>query len=337
MDEKQARAYEQENKFMPLKDAINKFVTNGSHISLGGSTANRNPMAAIYEIIRQQKKELYLYGAIMGPGPDLLIGAGCVSAVELGYLGVGRYAPTAPCFKRFVEQGRIRFEDYTNYQMALRFLAGAMGTPFIPTKSSLGSDILKKWGIDEQFRKSDDRISPKKLVLMSNPFNSAFNEKVVLLPAINPDVTIIHAQKVDRQGNVRIEGLTFSDVEQAKAATNLIITCEEVCEEETLRSRPQLNQLPSFFPDAVVKLSKGAHPTQCYNYYDLDTNFLYAMIEASKNDTTLSTFLEGHVFGVTDHEQYLEKIGHDVFYEISADPGLGYKSNLNRKDLRNYS
>jgi glutaconate CoA-transferase subunit A len=196
---------------------------------------------------------------------------------------------------------------------------------------------LEKWGIGEQLRKSDERISPKKLVLMSNPFNQAFDEKVVLLPAINPDVTIIHVQKVDRNGNVRIEGLTFSDVEQAKASTNLIVTCEEVCEVETLRSLPQLNQLPSFFPDAVVELSKGAHPTQCYNYYDLDSNFLYAVIEASKNDATLSIFLEEYIFGVTDHEQYLEKIGRDVFYEITADPGLGYKSNLNRKDLRDYS
>jgi len=101
------------HKFMTLKEAISKFVSDGCHISLGGSTANRNPMAAVYEIIRQRKKDLHLYGCIMGPGHDLLIGAGCVGSVELGYLGVGRYAPTAPSFKRFAEAGRIRFEDYS--------------------------------------------------------------------------------------------------------------------------------------------------------------------------------------------------------------------------------
>jgi glutaconate CoA-transferase subunit A len=326
----------QNNKFMTLKEALSKFVQNGNHISIGGSTANRNPMAAVYEMIRQQKKDLYIYGCIMGPGPDLLIGAGCVFGVELGYLGVGRYAPTAPCFKRFVENGRIHYEDYTNFQMALRFLAGSMGIPFIPTKSSLGSDIVKKWGMDEAFRKSDGKISPKKLIVATDPFNSNTDEKVVLLPAINPDVTIIHAQKVDRQGNVRIEGLTFSDIEQAKAAKYLIVTCEEIVDNEVLSREPQLNHLPSFFVDAVVKAPKGAHPTQCYNYYDLDVRFLYDLIHASRDDSTLSRYLEKFVFGISDHNEYLDKLGEKVFREIEADSGLGYKSGLNRKNEKNF-
>ena len=321
----------QNSKFMTLKDAISRFVQNGSHISIGGSTANRNPMAAVYEIVRQQKKNLYLYGSIMGSGPDLLIGAGCVCGVELGYLGIGRYAPTAPCFKRYVESGRIRYEDYTNFQMALRFLAGSMGIPFIPTKSSLGSDIVKKWGMDEKFRKSEGRISPKKLIVSGNPFSPNTDEKVILLPAINPDVTIIHAQKVDGQGNVRIEGLTFSDVEQAKAAKNLIVTCEEIVDNAVLLAEPQLNHLPCFFVDAVVKVPKGAHPTQCYNYYDLDVRFLYDLIGASRDERDLSRFLERFVFGVKNHEEYLEKLGEKVFQEIEADSGLGYKSGLNRR------
>ena len=321
----------QNSKFMTLKDAISRFVQNGSHISIGGSTANRNPMAAVYEIVRQRKKNLYLYGSIMGSGPDLLIGAGCVCGVELGYLGIGRYAPTAPCFKRYVESGRIRYEDYTNFQMALRFLAGSMGIPFIPTKSSLGSDIVNKWGMDEKFRKSDGRISSKKLIVSTNPFNPNTDEKVILLPAINPDVTIIHAQKVDGQGNVRIEGLTFSDVEQAKAAKSLIVTCEEIVDNAVLLAEPQLNHLPRFFVDAVVKVPKGAHPTQCYNYYDLDVRFLYDLIGASRDERDLSRFLEKFVFGVANHEEYLEKLGEKVFQEIEADSGLGYKSGLNRR------
>jgi glutaconate CoA-transferase subunit A len=322
------------DKFMALKEAISRFVQNGSHIAIGGSTANRNPMAAVYEIIRQQKKNLHLYGPIMGLGPDLLIGAGCVSAVEFGYVGLGRYAPTGPCFKRYVENGRIRYEDYSNFQMALRFLAGSMGIPFIPSKSSLGSDIVKKLGMDEGFRKSDRRISPKKLIIFTNPFDPNGEEEVVLLPAINPDVTIIHAQKVDRQGNVRIEGLTFSDVEQAKAAKHLIVTCEEIVEHEVLSAEPQLNQLPSFFLDAVVEVPKGAHPTQCYNYYDLDVSFLHELIDASRDDRDLSRFLNRFVISVDDHNEYLGKLGEKVFKEIRADSGIGYKSGLNRKSQK---
>jgi glutaconate CoA-transferase subunit A len=324
------------DKFMELKEAVSRFIQNGSHISLGGSTANRNPMAAVYEIIRQQKKNLYLYGCIMGLGPDLLIGAGCVSAVELGYVGLGRYAPTAPCFKRYVENGRIRYEDYSNFQMALRFLAGSMGIPFMPTKTALGSDIIKKWAIDEGFRKSDKRISPKKLILLTNPFDPNGEEEVVLLPAVNPDVTIIHAQKVDTQGNVRIEGLTFSDVEQAKAAKHLIVTCEEIVEHEVLVAEPQLNQLPSFFLDAVVEVPKGAHPTQCYNYYDLDVPFLHELIDASRDDRDLSRFLDRFVICVSDHNEYLGKLGEKVFKEIRADSSVGYKFGLNRGNQKTF-
>ncbi len=319
-----------QKKMMPLSDAIARFVLDGSHISLGGSTANRNPMAGIYEIIRQEKKNLHLYGAIMGPGPDLLIGAGCVSGVELGYFGVGRYAPTAPCFKRYVEEQRIRFEDYTNFQMALRFLAGAMGVPFIPTRTSQGSDIINRWGMDEGYRAGDERTANKKLVIQKNPFAPDPGENVILLPAINPDVTIIHAQKADAQGNVRIEGLTFSDVEQAKSAKYLIVTAEEIVDTSTLRADPQFNQLPSFFVDALVEVPYGAHPTQCYNYYDMDMSFLYGLIDATKDNESLHEFLTSHVFGVHDHREYIQRLGNQVLEAIKADPGLGYRSGLNR-------
>lgn len=319
------------NKIMTLEEAIAKFVDNGSHISLGGATANRNPMAAVYEIIRQRKRGLHLYGCIMGVAHDVLIGAGCVSFVELGYLGVGKYAPTAPCFKRLAEKGLIRFEDYSNYQMALRFLAGAMGIPFMVTKTSLGSDIIDRWGFDKEFRKSDNRISSQKLIVMSNPFQLSGDEKVVLLPAINPDVTIIHAQKADTEGNIRIEGLTFADVEQAKAARFLIVTTEEIVENTALRCQPQLNQLPFIFADAVVKVSKGAHPTQCYNYYDMHTEFLYHLLDCSKSDDDFASFLEQYVWKIGNHEEYVDKLGQEIFGEISATANLGYRSNLKRK------
>lgn len=320
------------DKFMDLAEAISRYVKDGCHISLGGSTANRNPMAAVYEIIRQQKKNLYLYGAIMGLGPDLLIGAGCVSAIELGYVGLGRYAPTGPCFKRYVEKGRIHFEDYSNFHMALRFLAGSMGIPFMPTRSSLGSDIVKKWAMEYDFRISHRRISPKKLVTFTNPFDPNGEEEVVLLPAINPDVTIIHAQKVDRKGNVRIEGLTFSDIEQAKAAKHLIVTCEEIVEHELLSVEPQLTHLPSFFLDAVIEVPKGAHPTQCYNYYDLDTSFIHELITASRDDRDLAKFVERVVINSRDHQAYLAKLGEKTLEDIRADAGLGYKSGLDRRN-----
>lgn len=122
-------------KVTSLYEAISEYVKCGSHITLGGATANRNPMAAVYEIIRQKRRNLHLYGHILGTGADLLIGAGCVNYVEFGYFGVGRFAPTAVCFRRAITEGNLGFEDYTNLQMVFRFLAGALGIPFIPTYS----------------------------------------------------------------------------------------------------------------------------------------------------------------------------------------------------------
>jgi acyl CoA:acetate/3-ketoacid CoA transferase beta subunit len=205
--------------------------------------------------------------------------------------------------------------------MALRFLAGAMGIPFIPTNSSLGSDIVAKWGFS---------VSPK-LLVVKNGFKPSGNEEVILLPAINPEVTILHVQKVDTEGNVRIEGLTFADVEQAKAARSLIVTTEEIVENTALRSQPQLNQIPSFFVDAVVKVPKGAHPTQCFNYYDVHTEFLYDLLKASRSDEGIATFLERHVFGVKDHDEYLERLDKRILHEISATPCMGYCATLDRR------
>jgi len=217
------------NKIMTLGQAVSQYVTNGCHLSIGGFTINRNPMAAVYEIIRQKIKDIHLYAHSNGQGVDELVGTGCISCLEIAYGGSGKFASTCIRFKKAVQEKKIKIEDYSNYQMSLRFLAGSMGIAFLPTRSSLGTDIINKWGFSSQFRQENSRLPDQKLIEMENPFeNWCDTKKVVLVPAINPDVTIIHVQKADFQGNCRIDGLPFVDVEQAKAAENLIITCEEL-------------------------------------------------------------------------------------------------------------
>lgn len=130
------------DKTTSLKDAIGKYVTNGCHLSIGGFTVSRNPMAAVYEIIRRKISGIHLYAHSNGQGVDELVGAGCVSRLEIAYAGSGRFAPTCVRFKKAVQEGSILVEDYSNYQMTLRFLAGAMGVPFLPTRSSLGTDKI---------------------------------------------------------------------------------------------------------------------------------------------------------------------------------------------------
>ena len=130
------------SKVKNLKTAIEEAFYDGIHLSIGGFTINRNPMAAVYEIIRCGIKDIHLYAHSNGQGVDELIGAGCVSRLEIAYGGAGRFAPTCIRFRKAVEMGILEVEDYSNYQMTLRFLAGAMGLPFMPTRSALESDIV---------------------------------------------------------------------------------------------------------------------------------------------------------------------------------------------------
>jgi len=320
------------DKVMSMSEAIRRYVADGSHISIGGFTINRNPMAAVYEIVRQKTKDLHLYAHSNGQGVDELIGGGGVSKLEIAYGGSGRFAPTCIRFKKAVQKGTIIVEDYSNYQMTLRFLAGAMGVPFLPTRSSLGTDIIDKWGFSETLRKSDHKIPDKKLAVIDNPFTSWTNAtKVVLVPAINTDVTIIHVQKSDRQGTARIKGLTFADIEQAKSAKHLIVTCEELVESEELRKNPDQNQIPFFCVDAVVHLPFGAFPTASYRYYDYDPVYLNEYREYALDDLRHKKYLEKFVYGVKDHQGLLDLVGKERMEMIKADPRTGYATNLDRR------
>jgi glutaconate CoA-transferase subunit A len=213
------------DKVVTLADAIDRYIEDGAHISIGGFTINRNPMAAVYEIIRQRKRHLHLYAHSNGQGVDELVGGGCVSKLEIAYAGSGRFAPTCIRFRKAAEEQRLAVEDYSNYQMTLRFLAGAMGVPFLPTRSSLGSDIISRWGFPKEMRSADPSVPDQKMIVMENPFDDwGGASRVVLVPAIQPDVTLLHVQEADAAGTARIRGLTFADVEQAKAARHVILT-----------------------------------------------------------------------------------------------------------------
>lgn len=318
------------SKVTSLSGAVRRFVHDGAHISFGGFTVNRQPMACTYEIIRQGIAKLHVYMHSGGQALDLLVGAGCVEAVELAYGANGRFAPTCVRFRKAVERGELLVEDYSNYQMTLRFLAGAMGVPFLPVRSGMGTDIVKRWGVDAEMRRRDARLPNRKLVVLDNPFAENVLEPLVLVPAINPDVTMLHVQQADTQGTVRIAGLTFADVEQARAAQHVIVTCEELVEPEMLRAEPERNQLPFFMVDAVVHVPYGAHPTACYRFYDYDAQHLNAYRTAAMDDTRFAAYLDEYVRGVDNHTGYLDKIGAEALERIRAVPPFGYAPGLVR-------
>ncbi len=318
-----------DDKLMTLDEAVRRFVKKGCQIALGGFTVVRNPMAVAYEIVRQGIRDIHLVCHSHGQALDVLIGAGCVRRLEIAYGGNGRYAPTCIRFKKAIQSGTIQFEDYSNYQMSLRFLAGSLGIPFMATKSGLGSDLLTYEGFPQEIRK-EHKVASKKLVVAQNPFSEE-EDKVVLLPALNPDVALLHVQYVGEDGTVRIKGLTFADIEQAKSADVVIVTCEEIVPRSFIRLDPDQNSLPPFFVDAIVKLPYGAHPTGCFAFYDYDPKHLNLYKKVADNDDLFRKYLDEWVFGVSSHEAYLEKIGSKALLSLKANPILGYAPGLDRK------
>ena len=181
-------------------------------------------------------------------------------------------------------------------------------------------------------RESDPKLPDKKLIVADNPFGGWGDaSKLVLVPAINPDVTVIHVQKADQQGTSRIEGLTFADVEQVKAARKVIITCEELVETDCLREKPDQNQIPFFCVDAVVPVPFGAYPTACFRHYDYDPVYLNDYHQAAQDETRFQNYLKEFVLGVDNQDELIEHVGKDRMDKIKADPRTGYAVGLDRR------
>ena len=311
------------SKLMSASEAVKRFVNSGDCLSIGGFTINRNPMALIYEILRQQIKDLHVVMHSGSQALDLLIGAGRVSLLEIAYGANGRLASTCVRFRNAIEKGTLKVEDYTNYQMTLRFMAGAMGVPFLPTYSSLGTDIIERWGFSPDMRSSNPQLPGKKLAVTKDPFSDKASQ-VVLVPAVNPDVALIHVQKAAEDGTVRLEGLTFADIEQARASKHVIVSCEELVSPPELRKESWNNSIPHVLVDAVVHQPFGAHPTACYLHYDYDMEHLLKYKELADNDDQFETYLKEFVLDVDSHDDYLKLIGTKQLNVIKASPELGY-------------
>jgi len=315
------------SKWMSTAEAVRTYIKDGDQIALGGFTVNRNPMSITREIIRQHKKDLYLVVHSQGQALELLIGAGCVKRIELAYGGVARFAPTGYRFKKAFKEKTIEVEDYTNYHMTLRFLAGAMGLPFIATTSGLETDITRISGFPKESR-GGGKVPAHKLKIIQDPFE---HSDVVALQPLNPDVTILHTQYAGEDGTIRIEGLSFADIEQAKAAKHVLISCEQVLSTEDIRRDPSKNCLPPFLIDAIIPTPMGAHPTACYQFYDYDPVHLNMFKQVAQDDDLFRRYLDEWVYPFERQEDYLDKVGQKNLLKVKADPVLGYAPMLDRR------
>jgi len=319
------------NKLVDVAEAA-ALVPDGATLSLGGFTTQRHPMAFVYELIRLGRRHLYLFGHSPGGDWDILIGAGCVKRVELAYEADEAFSTVGRRWRLAVERGEIEWEDYSNFSMVARFTAGAMGIPFMPLRSLLGSDVLQQQALTDEQRAADARTSPKKTYVMHSPFNP--DDRVVLVPAIHTDFAVIHVQKATANGIVRIEGQTFADVQQALCADTVIVTAEEIVDEQELRREPERNPIPYLAVKTVCHVPFGSHPYAVFDYYDYDPRQLKLYHESAADDAAFRRYLDRFVYGVKNHAEYLEAVGGAARLEsLRADPRYGYSPNLKRRRL----
>ena len=283
------------SKVMTAGEAVERYVFDGATVGMGGQSIGRNSMALAHEIIRQGIGNLTLVGCNLALSMDLLVGAGLVKRTESGTGNLERYGATLR-WRRAIEAGELEVADYSHLGMASRFLAGALGVPFMPSKSLLGTDILNRR------RAGDDRP----FELLDNPWNPG--EPVVLLPACRPDVSIIHVQKADEMGNIIIDGFTTQEPEMARASRSVIVSCERLIDSDEVRRDPDRTTIPYIFVDAVVEQPWGAYPTSTYRYYEHDDEHLRDyQRRARAGGDDYRDYLRQFVHDCKDFDQFLER------------------------------
>ena len=220
-------------------------------------------------------------------------------------------------------------EDYSQDAVMLMLHAASLGLPFLPVKLMQGTDLVDKWGISKEVRKTLEKVPDDKFVYVDNPFKKG--EKVVALPVPQIDVSIIHVQKASFDGTSIILGDEFHDVDIAVAGKKTIVTCEELVSDEEIRKDPTLTSIPGFCVDAVVHVPYGAHPSQCYGYYDYDAALMKEYDMASKTDEAFDAYMKKWVFDLPDHDAYLNKLGATRLIGLKVVPGLGYAKNMTKE------
>ncbi|MBU0493228.1 MAG: CoA transferase subunit A [Chloroflexi bacterium] len=279
------------DKRMTAAEAVDRFVTNGCLIATGGFGHIRVPMVLIYEIIRQHKRDLAMCGKTAVHDIDVLLGAGCVTRVEVAYAFGHELRGLSPAGRRAVETGQCQVVgEISNAGYQWRFLAGAMGVPFITARTMLGTDTFNK--------------SCAKAV--RDPWSG---KVVCLLPACYPDVAMFHVPRCDKYGNAQVDGIINEDFELVRAARRVIVVTEEIIDEEEIRREPWRTLIPYYLVDAVVEMPWGAHPTEMPYLYYFDEEHISEWLTMSKTPEGTAAYFKKYVYSVPDFETYLKKVG----------------------------
>jgi glutaconate CoA-transferase subunit A len=267
-----------------MQDAIAAHVHDGDSIALEGFT-HLICFAAAHEIIRQQRRNLTLCRLTPDLVADQMIAAGCVKKLVFSWAG----NPGAGSLHAF-RRATLELDEYSHFGMVSRFAAGAAGLPFWPLRDYDNTDLPR---VNHNIRQ------------VTCPFTG---ERLAAVPALTPDVTIVHVQRADANGNAQIWGVLGVQKEAAFAARTVIVVAEEIVDESVIRADPNRTMIPAFVVDAVVLEPWGAHPSYVQGYYDRDNAFYVAWEDISREPARLQEYLDEYVFGVPNRATYAAKM-----------------------------
>jgi glutaconate CoA-transferase subunit A len=302
-------------KVTTVQDAMATYVHDGDMVAIEGFTACIC-FAAAHEIIRQGRRDLTLCRMTPDLIYDQMVAAGCARKLVFSYLGnpgVG----SLHCVRRAVEKdlpAPLELEEYSHFGMVGRYLAGAYRLPFFPLRSYIGSDLPK--------------VNPR-ICFVESPYGDG---PIAVVPPLNPDIAIIHAQRADKEGNTQFWGLLGVQKEAAFAAKRVVVVVEEIVDEAVIRADPNRTVIPGLVVDAVVHEPYGAHPSYVQGYYDRDNDFYLRWDEISRDEAATKAWLEEWVWGVRDRAEFVEKMGRQFWERLT--PGEALAEPVNYGEYR---
>jgi glutaconate CoA-transferase subunit A len=294
-----------------MREAVSRLVHDGDSVAIEGFT-HLICFAAGHEIIRQRKRDLTLCRMTPDVIADQMIAAGVASKLVFSWMGNPGVGSLHAIRRRIesADPAPLEIEEYSHFGMVCRYMAGASRLPFFPLRSYDHSDLPK----------ANPRIVP-----MASPFDP--EDVVYAVPPLNPDVTIVHAQRADARGDAQIWGLLGCQKEAAFAAERVIVVCEELVDEEVIRRDPNRTAIPGLLVDAVVVQPRGCHPSYAQGYYDRDNRFYLEWDEIARDPARLEAWLEEWVHGTEDHDAYVDKLGAERWAELT--PGEAWSGEVN--------
>lgn len=289
----QSRNRSLREKVMTLEQAA-ALISDGDHVAIGGCMMSRTPMAMIWALVRAGRRDLTFSRSIVSSDGDIIFASGISRKIITSWFSQGIVWGISRVMRAWVESGRADFEEWSHMSMGLRYRAGAMGVPFMPSRSMMGSDVRRR--VDGQLKEMDC------------PYTG---EKLLLLPALNPDVAIIHVQRCDAYGNAQLDGLQFMDIDLPLAAKKVIVTTERIVSNDQIRRAPDQTKFPFFTVEAVVEVPYGSAPHECYGQYEPFFKHMDLFAEMTKKDPEkgAAEYLERFYHEPKSWTQALERMG----------------------------